>query len=91
MLSCWRCPAPVMRYGDEIGMGDLPYRAARSERRCSGAAANAAFPAARDDLPVKPVASGGSAINGSMSKRRCAIPVAAASGTQYGIGAHGIY
>lgn len=53
---------PVMRYGDEIGMGDdlsLPERYAVRTPMQWSAAANAGFSrAARDDLPVKPVASG---------------------------------
>ncbi len=50
------------RYGDEIGMGDdlsLPERYAVRTPMQWSAAANAGFSrAARDDLPVKPVASG---------------------------------
>jgi hypothetical protein len=53
---------PVMRYGDEIGMGDdlsLPERYAVRTPMQWSAAPNGGFSrAARDDLPVKPVASG---------------------------------
>jgi maltose alpha-D-glucosyltransferase/alpha-amylase len=53
---------PVMRYGDEIGMGDdlrLPERyAVRTPMQWSGAPNGGFSRAARDDLPVKPVASG---------------------------------
>ncbi len=87
---------PVMRYGDEIGMGDdlsLPERYAVRTPMQWSAAANAGFSrAARDDLPVKPVASGRfryQRINVETALRHP--EVAAASGTQYGIGAHGIY
>ncbi|HDK6336949.1 alpha-amylase family protein [Klebsiella quasipneumoniae] len=53
---------PVMRYGDEIGMGDdlrLPERYAVRTPMQWSAAPNGGFSrAAREDLPVKPVASG---------------------------------
>ena len=53
---------PVMRYGDEIGMGDdlsLPERYAVRTPMQWSAAPNGGFSrAARDDLPVKPIASG---------------------------------
>ncbi|MBE8827239.1 glycosidase, partial [Klebsiella quasipneumoniae] len=53
---------PVMRYGDEIGMGDdlrLPERyAVRTPMQWSGAPNGGFSRAAPDDLPVKPVASG---------------------------------
>ena len=83
---------PVMRYGDEIGMGDdlsLP-RCAVNADTVVGHGQRRLFPGGVDDLPE----TGGQRfryqrINVETALRhppgRCCI------GTQYGIGAHGIY
>ncbi len=82
---------PVMRWRRDWHGDDLLPELRGQNADAWSAAANAGFSrAARDDLPVKPVASGRFRYQRINVERRCAIPVAAAS-VRYGIGAHGIY